>query len=109
MLSAFTFLNRAGAAPTGDERSAAPDVIVWITPVADTWVQMPMDVPSGIGTVEPDATPRGSEGTLRGGWNHLSPDERSLLRFAIPTTEPGLALEQATLELEMLYAGISYY
>jgi hypothetical protein len=88
--------------------AATSAFVVRMTPVADTWIEMPMNLP-GMPTVAPNTTPRGEEPALRAGWSHLAPDERALLRFAVPTTLPDTVLEEAVLELTLVNAGVMTY
>jgi len=95
----------------GDPRlRAASAIVVRLTPIADTWIEVPMTPGArGIPTVLPNATPRGSEPSLRAGWSHLSPDERALMRFAIPIVPPDSVLEEAVLALTLVDAAAHTY
>lgn len=109
LLIAAVALHGVSLAPDPPASAATSEFVVRMTPVADTWIQLPMAYPRDFPTVLPNATPRGDETALHSGWSHLSPDERALLRFAIPTTPPDTVLEEALLKLALEDAMVFTY
>lgn len=74
-----------------------------MTPVADTWIEVTARAVTG---ARPNSTPQGAATALHAGWSDVGLDQRTVMRFVVPTPIPDTVLQRAELELDILHAGV---